>query len=343
MPTIFDLVNAKEIGNYYTEDPTNAIPFLGEELFPPKKQVGLDLSWIKGHKGTPVALMPSNFDTKATIRDRIGVTKVETEMPFFREGMRIGEKDRQEINKLLGAGNQYLDPILENIFDDVANLVLGAKVQPERMRMQLLSTGTIAIQANRTKYYYDYKFDTNHKETLLSTAQWSDTANSKPLEDIESWQDTIENDTGVRPSRAICTRKTFDYIVKNQNVQAQFEKVARRKDVLEYISQELGLEIVIYNKKFTAEDGTEKNYFPDDVFTLLPASKLGNTHYGTTPEESDLMAGQTDADVTIVDTGVAITTLTIPHPVNVETIVSEIVLPSFESIDSIFIGEVAGN
>ena len=40
-------------------------------------------------------------------------------------------------------------------------------------------------------------------------------------------------------------------------------------------------------------------------------------------------------------TGVAITTYTEPHPVNINTVVSEIVLPSFEQGDKVFIATVA--
>ena len=75
----------------------------------------------------------------------------------------------------------------------------------------------------------------------------------------------------------------------------------------------------------------------------LPYSdgNLGSTYYGTTPEESDLMSGATEAQVQIVNTGVAVTSVKEPHPVNVMTIVSEIVLPSFEAIDGVFIAKVA--
>ncbi|MNW70461.1 hypothetical protein D3C74_497870 [compost metagenome] len=53
------------------------------------------------------------------------------------------------------------------------------------------------------------------------------------------------------------------------------------------------------------------------------------------------MSGGTDASVQILNTGVAVTTKKETHPVNVETIVSEIVLPSFEQIERIFIAKVA--
>ena len=53
------------------------------------------------------------------------------------------------------------------------------------------------------------------------------------------------------------------------------------------------------------------------------------------------MSGNTDAQVAIVNTGVAVTTIKEPHPVNVQTIVSSIMLPSFEQIDSVFIATIA--
>lgn len=350
MSTIFDLVNARNIATYYEETASNRIPYLGETLFPARKQLGLDLSWIKGFNGLPVQLKPSAFDTKATLRDRIGVSKVETEMPFFREGMRIGEKERQEILRLMDSSNrETLMPILNRIYDDVTNLVNGARVIPERMIMQLLSTGKIEIEDNRQVYNYDYQMPSEHTETLTGNAQWSD-PDSTPVQDIMEWQDTVEENTGVRPTRAICTRKTWNYLMQNNSIRLDMNPVGGQNVILtdsmlqQYFAAKLGLQVAVYNKKFVTEvGGAAQLFFPDDVFTLIPDGTLGNTYYGTTPEEADLMSGGTDAEVQIVDTGVAITSIKEPHPVNVYTIVSEIVLPSFETIDNIFIAKVAGN
>lgn len=348
MPKIFDLINAVEIGTYYTNNPSNAIPYLGATLFPSKKQLGLDLSWIKGANGLPVSLAPSAFDTKATVRDRIGVSKIDTEMPFFREAMRIGEKERQEINKAMGAANaDYLMPVINKIYDDANTLIAGAEVVNERMRMQLLSTGSIAISAERAAYNYDYKFSSGHKETLLTTAKWSDLDNSTPVEDITRWQDAIEDDTGVRPTKAICTRKTWNYLLRNKSIKLDMNPSGGQNIIMTdsllrtYLETKLNLVVAVYNKKYALVDGTSHLFFPDEVFTLFPDGNLGNTYFGTTPEESDLMSGGSTAQVQIVNTGVAVTTITEPHPVNVQTIVSEIALPSFETIDQIFIGTVA--
>lgn len=343
---IFELVNAKEIGTFYTANASNAVPYLGETIFPAKKQLGLDISWIRGANGLPVALTPAAFDTKATLRDRVGFAKIDSELPFFKEGIRIGEKERQEINKAIGSSNaDFIMPIIEKIYDDAGNLVKGAKVSIERMIMQLLSTGKIAITANGQNLDYDYKLKVANKETLLDTAKWSDLENSTPIQDIQRWQDAIEETSGDKPSRAVCSKKTWNYLLMNKSIKLDLNPIGGANIIMtdallkQYLETKLGLSVAIYNKKFALQDGSTQQFFPDDVFTLIPDGNLGNTYYGTTPEESDLMTGS-EAQVAIVDTGVAITTTKETDPVNVMTKVSEIVLPSFERIDSIFIATV---
>jgi len=346
MPNIYDEFKSKEIGIYYTNNPSLAIPYMGATLFPSKKQLGLDLSWIKGSKGLPAILKPSAFDTKATLRDRIGFDKIETEMPFFKESMRIGEKERQELNKVFASANyNLLMPLINQIYDDVTTLVTGAEVAAERMRMQLLATGRISIIANRVNYDYDYKFLAGHKETLLTTAKWSALTAATPVQDMQRWMDKVEADTGSRPTRAVCTRKTWNYLLMNNSIKLDLNPAGGLNVIMtdtllkQYIQAKLGLVVAIYSKMFKNYDGAATLFFPDDVFTLLPDGNLGNTYFGTTPEESDLMAGA-NADVTIVNLGVAITTSKEIDPVNINTKVSAIVLPSFEAIDTTFIATV---
>lgn len=344
-PTIFDLVNASEIGSYYLNLLNRPI-YLGETLFPSQKKLDLELKWIKGSSGLPVVLVPSEFDTKAKVRDRKGINQVVEEMPFFRESMRIGEKDRQELLKVIAASNQaYLEPILKNIFDDATNLVEGARAQYEAMRMQLLSTGKITVtdDSGIPMYDYDYGYNATHKEVLTSGNIWSNVS-SNPISDIQRWQDTVEDDTGVRPSQAICSRKTFNYLMHNDSIIKAINPLGgttvTETKVKEFLIQELNLQAAVYTKKYTDKTGVAKQFYPDNNFTLIPSTDLGNSWYGTTPEEADLMAGQSNAQVQVVNTGIALTTITESHPVNVQTIASMIGLPSFETIDQTFMATV---
>lgn len=352
MNSIMDLVSAKALTTYWQETVSNRIPYLGEGLFPAKKKMGLDLAWIKGYKGLPIALKPSHFDTKATVRDRIGVKKIETEMPFFREAMTIKERDRQELLRFRENDNQNLySSIISEIFDDRAQLIEGALIQSERMRMQLLTTGGISIVANNVDYTYNYDVDGEWKKNnymaLSGTSLWTDATNSTPLEDIREMQQKIVDLTGVKPTRAIMTQKTWNYLLQNKSIKialnplAQGLNLVRDAELKSLLLSELGLSVAIYDKKFKAEDGTTHNFYPDGYVTLLPASTVGNTYYGTTPEEADLQSANFNGDVSIVETGIAVTTVNIPHPVNKETIVSEIVLPSFERMNEVATMKVA--
>ena len=75
------------------------------------------------------------------------------------------------------------------------------------------------------------------------------------------------------------------------------------------------------------------------MFVAFPKGALGKGWFGTTPEESDLMSG-TAANVSITDTGVAVTTVKETDPVNVDTKDTMIFLPSCPTIDQIYILDV---
>ena len=163
--SIFDIFDSKAIAAYWTDVNTAMKdPMIGSTFFPDTRTASLELSWIKGRNNLPIALQPSAFDTKASLRDRIGVTEISTEMPFFREAMRIGEKERQDIQNLLAKGIPFAQPTIARVYDDIASLVDGARVQAERMRMSLLVNGKISVTATKgtgRDITYQYNYDPN--------------------------------------------------------------------------------------------------------------------------------------------------------------------------------------
>ena len=342
MNSIFTLVTAEEIVAYWETLATQQPPYLGEELFPADKKLGLDLKWIKGADGLPVVLLPSAYNVKSKKRDRIGFEKLAAEMPFFKESTTIDEELRQQLNMVIATGNQaYIDSVLNNVFNDEMRLLRGARAQRERMRMQALTTGAISIAANGQAYDYDYGMPQNHKSTVNTS--WSD-ASATIIDDIRTALDTIEEDTGVRPTRATCSSKTWGYFRKNTEIRNAIlgnnSAVPVSEDKIKsYIMEELNLEIVVYSKKYTDETGAQEKFVADDIFVMFPSGALGTSWFGTTPEESDLLASNV-ANVRITDTGVAVTTTKETDPVNVDTKVSMIFLPSFEAADQVFILDV---
>ena len=351
-----DIFNADAIALNYTNAASNAIPYFGAGLFPAQKKAGLDLKWIKGHNGLPVSLAPSTFDAKSKFRDRVGISINETQMAFFRESMLVKEADEQEIMRVQDANDPYATQVLNNIFNDTQTLIDGANVVPERMIMQLLAplNGSmgIAIKANGVDYTYNYDPDgswkkEHYKKITTAANKWSAADTCDPVKDIEDALDAQEQATGNRPAVLLMSKPTFN-LIKNskkvqsgvlaQNTTANVNYTTAR--VRAYIEEELNISIVVYNKQYKDESGTAKKFYPDNIVMMLPSGTLGNTWYGTTPEERTL-ATRADASVSIVNTGVAVAVTITDDPVNTKTTASEIVLPSFERANECYALEVA--
>lgn len=342
--SIFDLVTSQEIAAYWTERMKDMAPYPLEELFPNKKKLGLDLKWIKGAKGLPVVLKNSAFDAASVPRARIGFDKLSAEMPYFKESLYIDEEIRQQLNMVIETGNQaYIESVLTRVFDDEANLIESAAVSRERMRAQAITTGIVAMTSNGQTYSYDYGIPSGHKSEVATS--WSDTT-SDPIEDLRLAQEKIYEDTGVTPTRCIMNKKTFGYLRKNEKIKKAIYVLSggvvsdiKPATIKQYLMDELEMSIAILDKQYKDEAGKNQKYIPDDVVSLLPDGELGSTWFGTTPQESDLMTSNV-ANVSIVDMGVAVTTVKKADPVNVETIVSQICLPSFEQAEQVYILDV---
>lgn len=351
-----DVFTAQAIALHYTNAASNAIPYLGTGFFPAQKKAGLDLKWIKGHNGLAVSLAPSAFDAKSTFRDRVGISMNETQMPFFRESMLVKEADEQEIMRVQDANDPYATAVLNNIFNDAQTLVDGAAVVPERMIMQLLApiggSMGINIAANGVNYTYNYDPDGSWKQKHYlkietENDKWTAAETCDPLKNLEDALDAQEQETGIRPEILLMSKTTFN-LIKNsakvrsgilaQNVTANVNYTSSK--VQSFVEEELRVRIIIYNKQYKKEDGTGAKFYPDNIVMMLPNGALGSTWYGTTPEERTL-AGSGEANVSIVNTGVAVAVTTTSDPVNTKTTVSEIVLPSFERMEDCYAIEVA--
>lgn len=346
-----EVFTAKAIAANWTEAASNKQEYLGAGFFPAKKKSGLDLKWFKGHKGLPVSLMPSAFDAKSTFRDRVGISFSETKMPFFRESMLVKEEDEQEIMRVKDSNDPYAAAILDNIFDDTRTLIDGANVVPERMRMQLLAPvdGNMGIEiaANGVNYSYNYDPDGTWKQEhymKIADAQdmWNAPETCDPLADIEAALDAQESAAGNRPEVLLMSKATFKLLKESKRVQSGVlaQNVTANvfyTDALvqKFVEEALNVRIVIYTKKFRKEDGTTAAFYPDNIIMMLPNGALGDTWYGTTPEERTL-AGSGEANVSIVNTGVAVAVTITSDPVNTKTTASEIVLPSFQRMDECY-------
>lgn len=353
---VSEIYDSKAVALNRTEVESNRIPYLGLQFFPNKKKMGIDLKWIKIHKGLGVSLAPASFDAKPTIRSRQGFKMEKTQMAFFRESMLVKEEDMIEIMRIRESNDPYVDAVLQSIYDDTNSLIDGADIVSERMRMQLLATAEgspkIYLEADGVVYEYNYDPDGTYKAKhymkLSGEATWDKPTTAKPLTDIREAKKALTQ-IGVTPKYALMTSATFDYLLESEQIKSAIlaqnstANIFLDDDMLkEFFTKKTRLIPILYDKMFTKEDGvTQEAFYPNNKVTLLPEGILGNTWYGTTPEERTLI-GDNKVDVTILDRGVAIAVKTeYGPPVEVSTSVSQIVLPSYEGMDSTFVIEVA--
>lgn len=348
------------VWNKYKES-LGIAPYLGRSFYATDKKLGLELKNIKGRKGLPIALKASSFDAKAPLRDAIGFKEIRNEMPFFREAYMVTEKDEQEYMKYQEAENTaYANQVLKEIMKNPMDLVLGAGVVPERMIWQLMAPAdgipriTVTVDGGQA-YNIDYTDDdgAEYKKTnyiaLEGTSLWSATDTATPIQDMVDAQEQHRTNHGEELTTFIMNQKTWKQCVNAEDTKKQVLGITaytggiaiKAKDVKKFLEDNYGITVLVYNKLFVNEAGETKTFIPDGVVTAVAGNvqQLGTVWYGTTPEER---SGDTEkGTLSIVETGVAIYTYTTEHPVNTHAVVSEIVLPSYEHMDSVFIMKVA--
>lgn len=350
---ILEAYNAKVAKTVWTENPNNKIAYLGAgTLFPFTWQDTLDMAFAKGSRGLPTSLKASDYDAKATFRDRIALAKLETDMPYFKEGFILKASDIIKIKNAQNHNDVFLNDALKNIFRDNLELIEGAYVVPERMCFQLLApvdgTPKIIIGDNKNTYTYNYDPRGNWKAKnfleLTGTDMWSDVENSKPYDDIEKMLETI-SDNGHSCSRLLMKKGLLNRLIKNKDIHARIlaqnstaNIYLTKKLIKDFIEQEFSIKIITYDKKYKDETGATKSFMPDDFITFLPDTVLGETRFAPTPEQLEQQADS----LQMIDGRIALSVIKgTGNPVSIETIASMTVLPSYENMDSVYGMKVA--
>lgn len=339
-------------------------PYLGRALFGTQKKQGLDIRFILGEDAMPRELKGSNFDAQAPLRDAIGFSDITQKMPFFRESYMVTEEEEQEYMSFVDSANSDLaNQVLARIMKKPLDLVQGANVVPERMIWQLLAPTdgvpkiTVAIDGDYTNkaYVIDYTADNGsaYKATnyinITGTAnnKWSAPSTCKPINDLVAAQEQQLENHGQVINRFVMNQKTWKQLVNADDTKKQVlgaiaytnGQMLKDADVKEFLLSNYGINITVYNKLYQDASGSH-TYIPDGMVSGISAGadQLGTVYYGTTPEErsGDLSIG----NLSIVETGVALYTYTTPHPVNTHCVCSEIVLPSYEGMNSVIVMKV---
>lgn len=345
--------NASELAAYHNVIKTARQPFIGESLFPVVRTTDISISWVKGYKSKNIVLKPSAFDTNAIIRSKTPAKKIEVEMPFFKESFMFNEEERRSlINNLKNYGDTIAEQLAVPLYYDYGQMVDGSNVQLERMIMSLLVFGQFTIESapeDGTNVLYSYNYDpsgewiANNNTVILGTSQWTaaNAATSDPIGDLVSAIQDNRTKNGAITAKMLMNTETYRGIMASDSIKKAVSPLGgyiKESDKRSLIEGETEAMLIINDEIFEDELGVSQKFYPDGYVSLLPDGALGNSHCGATPTEFDLMSNPAVSDnIAITSEGIAIQTIPIPDPVNIQTIVSACCVPSFEAMGKVHV------
>lgn len=339
MPRIDEVFNTKELINYFKA--RTIIPMLGESLFPERKIQDIEFDMILGAGGLPVSAEVHAFDTKTQLASREAIEKGVASLALIKRQIKIAEKEIIKVQN--PRTDAELAFVLSQLYNDSEKMVEAVKVRVEAMRMELLSTGKIAINENEVKVTLDYSVPAANKKPF----NWSDPATSKPLDDLTTLADAVEATSGSRPSRALTSRKIARAICNSDSIRAAIngvnsDKIVTLAQLNELLVQSELPQIVTYEGKYKSEGAkgyTTKRYFPENVISMFGPETLGETIYGLTAEEVKLI-GDGKMDEASMVGNIFVGTYTSIDPVGEFTKAAATALPSFPHGEELGIGTI---
>lgn len=315
MPQLEEVFNTKEIINYFKE--RKVTPMLGESLFPERKIQDIEFDMILGTGGLPVTAEVHAYDTQTKLASREAIEKGVASLALIKRKIKISEKEIIKINN--PRTDTELSFVLENLYNDAEKMSDSVRVRVEAMRMELLSTGKIAINENGVKVTVDYKVPSGNKKSFT----WKTPSTDTPLDDLASLADAVEEESGSRPTRALTSRKLVKTICKCDSVRKAVYGTNSDKIVTLAALNELLVEmelpqIVVYEgkyKKETAKGFTTVRYFPENCIAMFGDETLGETIYGLTAEEIKLIGSGKMEEASMLDNKIFVGSYTSEDPV----------------------------
>lgn len=324
-----------------------------KSIFPDKKTMSMDYSYIKTTNGAIELSAPSAFDAEPIAQQRSGFDAMSGDMPLFRRKMVLSEKERQRLMIALQTGNvEMVKSILSEIYDDQMTLVKGARMTMEFLRSRVLMDGKITIASKGGAVNLDYKVPAENKVTLSGNTNGWDNPECKIVDQIQEWLDKVEDATGVRPDTAIMNRKTFRYLRENKQIRnnllpASLLATGTVADgqiisdtLLESAFKTLtGISnIIVYNAKVTM-DKRIYDLIEDNKVTFFPSTvAMGNTLIGVSPAEFNAQnIANAGNEISITSEGIAVSMkVNDTPPYTAETFAEFIAVPTFTGSDFVF-------
>lgn len=275
-------------------------PYLGAELFPAKTVNELTYRYMVGANNLPVAATVIPFDSEAPVHSRDGLQVVEGRIPAIKRKIRL---DEETMFKLWAPrqGTTDIDDAIAEIYDDVRLMTESVRAGIELLRMQAITTGKITITDQETGVRLEADYGLVSDQKVVCDGQggnpkkWSDASSRDILGNLAEWADTVEELSGIRPTRMVISRHVLNLMLSDAAIrdavwnQANSKRPITREDLVAVLNRlDLPSEIAVYEKKVRVQAAngayTVTRLFPENYVVLLPPDKLGDTLFAPTVE-----------------------------------------------------------
>ena len=263
---------------------------LGPTLFPVETTNELTFEYWRALNILPVSASLQAYGAEAQIASREGAAKVSGEIPPIKRKIYLDERNMLAL-KREGAGD--VDKVRNNLYNDIENMVMSVYTRIEALRMQALATGALTLAENGVLLNVNYGVPGGQQDVLGGGDRWSENTRTI-IDNIQTWTNAVEQASGVRPTRALTSDTVTNLMLTDQTIREMIWGPAgdNRPVTMQEINRLLATmdlpQIGSYNRRYRtqAEDGTftTLRFFPNNMFVLMPPTKLGDTLMGPTAE-----------------------------------------------------------
>ncbi|MBU3126748.1 major capsid protein [Clostridium tagluense] len=339
MPKLVEVFNTNELINYFKE--RVVVPMLGEALFPENKIQDIEFDMILGSGGLPVSALVHAFDTKTQLASREAIQKGIQTLALIKRQIKITEKELIKIQN--PRGDAELAFVLAQLYKDAEKMEESIRVRAEAMRMEVISSGKVAINENGVAVTIDYLVPAGNKLPF----NWSASTTATPLIDLDTIATAVEIECGSRPTRAMTSRKVMKAIcacttIKKAIFGTNSDKLVTLSLLNELLSQSELPVLLVNEGKYKIETATgfsTVRYFPENIISMFGSDTLGETVYGLTAEEVKLI-GDGNMETASMVGNVFVGTYTSVDPVAEFTKAAATVIPSFPHADELGIATI---
>lgn len=299
MPRIEEVLSLPNLIDYTKDRQLPAM--VGEGLFPSQKIDSLEIEMIKGATNLPVSASVHAFDTESEIGSREGGSKSIQDLALIKRKERIDEKTIIALNNPRSKAEEKR--ILGDLFTTVDRLQQSVLVRVEAMRLEALSTGKLNINENGVKAVIDYGMPSVNK-----VAKTWGSGTPDILEDLFTMISSISSNSGFKPTRILTSTKNLNIMLKDDSIRSGVFGVNSAKlltvtDLNQFLAAQALPQIAVYDAQYRVQgkDGKylAKRYLAENALVVLPDGKMGDTFFGPTAEEVELMT-KGDIDITMI-------------------------------------------